>query len=110
MTQLITKGSVERAYIGVSYQDIDPQIASALNLNTTNGVVITQVEPGAPASKAGLQEGDVITQFDGQQIDQDHSLQSLLFTHKSGDTVTLVILRDGKSMSVKVTLGTRPSS
>jgi 2-alkenal reductase len=110
MTQLITKGGVERAYIGVTYQDVDPQIASALNLNTTNGVVITQVEPGTPAAKAGLQEGDVILEFDSQKIDQDHALSSFLYTHKAGDTVTLTILRDGKTMQVKITLALRPAS
>jgi 2-alkenal reductase len=110
MTQLIANGRVERAYLGVTYQSVDPQIASAMNLNTTNGVVITRIDAGTPAEKAGLQEGDVILQFDAQQIDQDHSLQSMLFTHKAGDTVTLTILRDTKTISVKVTLSTRPSS
>jgi 2-alkenal reductase len=110
MTQLITKGSVERAYMGVTYQDVDPQIASALNLNTTNGVVITQVEAGTPAAKAGLQEGDVILEFDSQKIDQDHSMSNMLYTHKAGDTVNLTILRDGKTMQIKITLSLRPSS
>jgi len=110
MTQLVTKGSVERAYIGITYQDVDPQISSALNLSTTDGVVVTQVEPGTPAAKAGLQEGDVILVFDGQKIDQDHSLSSMLFNRKAGETVKLSILREGKSIQVTVTLGVRPSS
>ena len=110
MAQLITNGRVDRAYIGISYQEVDPQIASALNLNTTDGVVITQVEPGTPAEKAGLQQGDVILEFAGQKIDQDHSLQNLLFTHKAGDTVALTVLRDNTTMSIKVTLITRPTS
>ncbi len=110
MAQLINNGRVDRAYLGITYQEVDPQIAAALNLNATNGVVITQVEPGTPAASAGLQEGDVIQEFDSQKIDQDHSLQSLLFTHKAGDTVVLTVLRNSKTISVKVTLGTRPSS
>ena len=110
MTQLIANGRVDRAYLGVAYQPVDPQIAGALNLNATNGVLITRVDPGTPAAKVGLQEGDVILQFDGQPIDQDHSFQSLLFTHKAGDTVPLTILRDNKTMLVQITLAARPSS
>ncbi len=110
MAQLIANGRVDRAYIGITYQEVDPQVAGALNLNATNGVVITQVEPGTPAEKAGLQQGDVILDFAGQKIDQDHTLQSLLFTHKAGDTVTLTVLRDNTTMSIKVTLTTRPTS
>ena len=110
MAQLIANGRVDRAYIGITYQEVDPQVAGALNLNATNGVVITQVEPGTPAEKAGLQQGDVILDFAGQKINQDHTLQSLLFTHKAGDTVTLTVLRNNTTMSIKVTLTTRPTS
>jgi 2-alkenal reductase len=110
MTQLIAKGRVDRAYLGVAYQPVDPQISAALNLNATDGVVITRVDPSTPAAKAGLVEGDVILQFDGQSIDQDHSLQSLLFTHKAGDTVQLSILRDNKTLSIQITLAARPAS
>ncbi len=110
MGQLISKGKVDRAYIGVSYQDVNPQIASALNLNTTNGIIVTLVEPGTPAAKAGLQENDVILEFDGLKIDQDHSLASMLYTHQAGDTVSLTVLRDGKTIQVKITLSLRPAS
>lgn len=110
MTQLIANGHVDRPFMGVSYQALDPQMASAMNLTTTDGVLITQVDPGTPAAQAGLQQGDVITAFDSQKIDQDHSLQTLLFTRKAGDTVTLTILRSGKTMTVKLTLTLRPSS
>ena len=70
--------------------------------------LLEPAEIGIETVKLGLQQAEL--QFDGQQIDQDHSLQSLLFTHKAGDTVTLIILREGKTMTVKVTLGTRPAS
>ncbi len=104
MQQLIAKGKVERPYIGVSYQDVDPQLASALNLNTTNGVVVTQVDQNSPAGKVGLKENDVILAIDSDKLDQDHSLQSLLFTHKAGDIVMLTVVRDGKQIKVPLTL------
>ncbi len=108
--QLIAGVKVEHPYIGVSYQVVDPQIASALNLNTTDGIVVMQVAPGSPAERAGIQEGDVITAVDSQPIDQDHSLLTRLSTHKAGETVTLTVLRNGQQSQLRVTLGVRPTS
>lgn len=108
-SQLITKGTVELAYLGVSYQEVDPQIASALSLETTQGIVVTQVLPRTPASKAGIQQGDVITAIDTQKLDQDRSLSGILRGYKAGDTVTVTILRGSSSSQVKVTLEARPT-
>jgi 2-alkenal reductase len=108
VAQLLTKGKVERAYIGIRYSEVDPTIASTLNLNVTNGVVIGSVEANSPAEKAGLKENDVILAMDATRIDADHPLAVLLFTRKAGETVTLTILRDGKEMQVKLTLTVRP--
>ncbi|MBI4787600.1 MAG: trypsin-like peptidase domain-containing protein [Chloroflexi bacterium] len=110
VAQLIAKGKVDRPYIGVNYQEVDPQVASALNLNYSQGVVVTQVEPSSPAAQAGLKESDVILALDSFKIDQDHPLQTILFTHKVGDTVTLTVLRDSKQIQVKLTLAPHPSS
>ncbi len=108
--QLIAQGHVEHPYIGVSYQPVDQQVASALNLTTTQGVVVMQVEAGSPADQAGLQQNDVITALNGQPIDENHSLVSVLFTHKPGEVVTLTVLRNGKQMQTKLTLGVHPTS
>ncbi|MBI5651923.1 MAG: trypsin-like peptidase domain-containing protein [Chloroflexi bacterium] len=108
VAQLLTKGKVERAYIGIRYSEVDPTIASTLNLNVTNGVVIGSVEANSPAEKSGLKENDVILAMDATRIDADHPLAVLLFTRKAGETVTLTILRDGKEMQVKLTLTVRP--
>lgn len=108
--QLINKGKIERPFIGITYQDVDPQVASAMNLGANQGVVVMQIEPSSPAVQAGIKEGDVITALDSQKIDADHPLQSILFTHKVGDTVTLTLVRDGKEMQVKLTLALRPTS
>lgn len=108
--QLIAQGKVEHPYIGVSYQDVDLQIASALNLDSTDGVVVTHVDPASPAGKAGMQENDIIVAIDAFKITQDNSLQGILFTHKVGDKVTLTVLRDGKQLTVQVQLALHPSS
>jgi 2-alkenal reductase len=110
VTQLITQGKVDHPYIGVNYQQVDPAIASALNLDASQGVVVTQVEPSSPAAKAGLQESDVILSLDANKIDQDHPLSGILLDHKVGDTVTLTIIRSNKQMQIQLTLSAHPSS
>ncbi len=107
--QLIQKGRVEYPYVGINYQPIDPTVASILNLATSDGVLVTQVDPYSPAGKSGVQEGDVVLAIDSQKIDQEHSLTSLLFARKAGDKVTLTILRDGRQMQVSLTLVARSS-
>ncbi|MCI0476257.1 MAG: trypsin-like peptidase domain-containing protein, partial [Anaerolineales bacterium] len=108
-SQLIAKGKVERAYLGIIYSPVDPLSTSGLTMNATYGVVISKVEAGTPAAKAGVQEGDVILSFDGQKLDQD-ALTALLLKRKAGDTIALTILRDGKQLELKVTLSARPQT
>ncbi len=108
--QLIAQGKVDHPYIGVSYQDVDLQIASALNLDSTDGVVVTHVDPASPGGKAGLQENDIILAIDSSKITQDNPLQTILFQHQVGDTVILTVLRDGKQLTVQIQLASHPSS
>jgi 2-alkenal reductase len=108
-SQLISKGRVERSYLGITYQSVDPLSTSGLDLTVTYGVVISKVEPGSPAARAGLQEGDVILAFNNQKLDED-ALPALLVKHKPGDVVTLTIWRSGKQMELTVTLGARPQT
>jgi 2-alkenal reductase len=110
VTQLITQGKVDHPYMGVNYQEVDPAVASALNLDASQGVVVTQVDPSSPAAKAGLKESDVILTLDANKIDLDHPLSGILLDHKVGDTVTLTIMRSNRQMQIRVTLGTHPSS
>ncbi|MBI3912647.1 MAG: trypsin-like peptidase domain-containing protein [Chloroflexi bacterium] len=110
VNQLLTKGRVDRPFIGITYQELDPQTAAAMNLPaTTQGVVVMQVEAGSPAAQAGLKERDVVQAINSQKITPENPLASLLLGFKIGDPVTLTVLRDGKQISVKVTLGTRPA-
>ncbi len=107
--QLIAKGKIERPYMGITYQEVDPQIASAMNLTVQTGIVVMSVEPNTPAQKAGLQEGDVILAIGGQKLDAENSLTVVLFSHKVGETVTLTVMRNGKTIELKLTLGARPN-
>lgn len=107
--QLIAKGRIERPFMGIAYQEVDPQIASALNLGTTQGVVVIEVVPDSPAAKAGIREHDVLLALDAQSINQEHPLSSMLLSYKAGDTVMVTVHREGKQMQIRLTLGMRPA-
>lgn len=110
------QGKIERPYLGVRYVPISPSFAQANNIPVKNGAYITgdaqhlAILPNSPAEKAGLKAGDIITKIDSQQIDQDHTLTSLLSKKKVGDKVTLTYIRDGKTQTVDVTLELAPDT
>ena len=109
--QLVSSGQVVHPYIGIQYVPLNPAIATQLQIPTsTQGVVIGGVQPGSPAAQAGLQQRDVVTAVDGQQLAGDTALAEAVNAHKPGDTVTLSVTRGGQQTSVQVTLGTLPSS
>lgn len=103
--QIIQNGYFARPYLGIRFQPINPAIAARYNLPAKWGVYVMQVVDGSPASKAGLQEGDIITQIGDVALDETHSYVNTLFAHQPGDQITLTLLRDGKEMQVQVTLG-----
>ncbi len=109
VNQLIAKGSVVYPFLGVSYSQITPESSVALGLSAQQGVVVQDVQAGTPAANAGLQANDIITALDGVKIDETHSLRQILFQHQVGDTVTLTVLRNGQTISTKLTLVARPS-
>ncbi len=104
-SQIIQKGYVAHPYMGIAYQPIAPDIASAYSLPVQWGAYVTSVSAGSPASKAGLQQGDIITKMGDVAIDQSHSYLNTLYTYKPGETVTVTIDRNGQTMQLQVTLG-----
>jgi S1-C subfamily serine protease len=122
-TQLIDKGKVEHAYLGVEVETIPGSVASQLDL--VEGVELRTVRNGTPAAKAGLHGstgtkvvdgdqyatgGDVITEFDGKAITTSEELQRAVDAKRPGDTVSVTYWRGGKSHTADVKLGTRPST
>jgi S1-C subfamily serine protease len=120
---LKTKGTIKYAYLGVSSQTIDSSFAGLLPVK--NGALVQTVTAGSPAAKAGLQGGDItaqvggtpvalggdiITKCDDQPIRTADDLSSVVGRHKAGDKVKITFIRDGKTKTVEVTLGTRPAS
>ena len=120
---LRVNGHVTYPYLGIQGQIPFSAAKNAnLNLGVSRGVIVLGVAPGGPVAKAGLrpatvtrngniqQLGDIITAFNGQPIrDYDELIAKLTDSTKPGDTVTLTVFRDGKSVDLKVTLGERPS-
>jgi 2-alkenal reductase len=107
--QLIARGSIEYPFIGISYTEVTPQLAAEMNLTSKSGVIVTQVTPGSPAENAGLQPQDVVTAINNDKIDENHSLRSILFKYHVGDTVTLTVERNGRTLQLQVTLVKRPA-
>jgi 2-alkenal reductase len=113
-SQLINTGKVERPYLGVVSRPLSAMLASYYRLRDENGnlldkgVLVTEVASQSGASAAGVQPGDVILKIDDTALDEDHPLVNVLMTHQPGDTVTLTIVRDGKTSQLKAKLGTRP--
>ena len=106
--QLKTKGYVSRGMLGVTVQNITDTIAKAQGLSGAQGALVAQIQPGSPAEKAGMKVGDVITAFDGHKIYDSSELPPLVAMTVPGTEANVVILRNGKSMTVKVKVGEMP--
>lgn len=104
VTQLMQNGKVEHAYMGVGISDVTPENAKFFDMKSANGAVVTEVTPGAPGDKAGLKAGDVITGINGQNVTTAGELQMKVQQQQPGSTVKLAINRDGKEMTVPVTV------
>ncbi|MFC7476879.1 Do family serine endopeptidase [Dankookia sp. GCM10030260] len=110
ITQLQANGKVERGWLGVSMQKLDAELAGALSIKDAKGTLIGGVERDGPAAKAGLQPGDVVTAVGERAVTQPRDLAEAVAAVKPGGSITLHVLRDGKAMEQKVTLGQTPDA
>lgn len=111
LKHLLATGKVERAIVGVQYVSITPEVKSEYKLSVSQGDLVTAtsgkaVQANGPAAKAGIREKDIITKVNGVDVGPGRSISTLVGEFKPGDTVTLTILRDGKSRNITLTLGT----
>jgi S1-C subfamily serine protease len=123
MAQLLTKGRVSYAYVGISTEDVTPSLAEGLGYKTKHGALIVGVEPNSPAQRAGLREGndertvlgrdvlaggDVIVEIDGHPVRHaDDVVRIVSFALKPNDVTVFTIVRNGHRQKVAVTLGER---
>ena len=111
-------GKFERPYLGVVYVPIDASVKNKYNLSVDQGAYIlpssvtgqSGVVDGSPAAKAGLQEGDIITEVNGSTINMNNTLTSLVDNYSVGTNVNLKVIRNGKTISVPITVGSMPLS
>jgi len=108
--QLVQSGTVHRAFLGVMIQPVSQSLAEQFKVKVHEGVLVTQVQPDAPAAKAGLKPGDVVTEFAGRAVSSPHELQSLVEMSKANSSQPLTVLRDGKRMTLSVVCAERPSN
>jgi putative serine protease PepD len=104
--EIISTGTVTHAYFGIQVVQIPP--AAAEQSGTPEGLFVAGVVPGGPAQNAGLQQGDIITEIDGQPATDPNQLAGLTLTKRAGDTVSVTYDRNGHSTTTTITLGAQP--
>ena len=106
--QLKTEGHVHRGQIGVYLRTITPDLAEGLKLPRSHGVLLEDVTPGSSADKAGLRVGEVVTNIGGKPVGDVKQFATQLFTYKIGEVAPIGVIRDGKEVTVDVTVVERP--
>lgn len=99
--------AIPRPYIGVMMGDVPEQYVDDLMLDDADGVFVSEVLLGSPAYKAGLQQYDVIIEVDGQEVKSAEELSNLVKKKEPGDKMTLTVIRNGKPVTVEITVGDR---
>jgi len=104
MDQLIRGDKVHRGKLGVIISQLTPEMAAQFGYKDTRGALVQDVEPGQPADRAGVKPGDIITEFQGQRIDDDSQLRNLVAQTAPGTTVKFKVWRDGSEQELTATL------
>ena len=108
--QLMEKGRVQWAWLGVVLDDLEPQVAAQVGVPIRGGVLITSIAPDSPAWRGGLRRGDVVVAMGGQKVSTVRDLIRLLrHEHKVGEKVDLDVFREKGQIDLEVTLGERPA-
>jgi Do/DeqQ family serine protease len=104
MDQLLKDGKVRRGQLGVIIQDINPDLAKEFDLKEVKGVIVSDINKGSAAEKAGVSRGDVIVSFNGERVEDSNSLRNKVAATAPGSDVRIAVLRDGaeKEFSLKL--------
>ncbi len=108
LAQLRSKGRVTRGYLGVQVQPVTQEIAEAFGLKSAEGALVADVVRDAPASKAGVKKGDIVTQVNGKAIKDERHLTRTIASYSPGSEVQIAVVRDRQSKDLTLKIGTRP--
>ncbi|MCX5590373.1 S1C family serine protease [Alcaligenes endophyticus] len=108
--ELVSTGVVSRGWLGIEPQDLSPDLVQAFGLPSAQGAIVARVLRQSPAAGAGLQVGDIVQTLDGQTVDDSIGLLTQIAALKAGSRTSLQVWRDGKSRTIKVTVGQRPAA
>jgi serine protease Do len=103
--QIIKHGKVEHGYLGININDVTPDNAQFFHLKNAEGAIVAQVTPDSPASHGGLKQGDVVTEVNGQKVDNASGLQVAVSEMSPGTPLKLSVIRDGNPTTVNLTVG-----
>ena len=107
---LVKRGKVIRGWLGVSIQDLTPELKDQFNVPDTKGALVSDVLKESPAKQGGLKRGDVIRQYDGHPVRDSRHLRSLVAETTPHTTVRINVLRDGNERGVRITIGEMPKN
>ncbi len=107
LDDLKANGKISRGWLGIALQNLDEELSASLG--EEDGVLVSQVYPNQPAAEAGLKSGDIITQLGGEKVENSSTLIRNIGRHPAGDSVDIQIKRNGKSKTLAVVLGERPT-
>ena len=108
MDNLVSYGRVIRGYLGVTIQDITPALAKEFKLSNDQGALVSEVVPNSPASKAGLADGDVVTEFNGKNVTDSRRLKLQVAEIKPGTSVPVKVMRSGEARTLTIKMGELP--
>jgi Do/DeqQ family serine protease len=108
MDQLLKTGKVRRGMLGVTIQSVDADLASSLNMPAARGAIVTSVQAGGPAEKAGIKRGDVITAINKQPVVDNNSLRNMVASMGPGASAEVTVMRNGREQNLTVALAELP--
>jgi serine protease Do len=110
LDQLIKNGKVVRGWLGVSIQELSPELAQQFGVTGSNGVLVSEVLDDGPAKRAGLERGDIIQEYEGKPVDSPTQLRNAVARTSIGKKVTIKVLREGRTKAVELTVVEQPQS
>ena len=108
--QLIDSGKVVRGFLGIGIQQVTPELADEFDLESPKGILVTQVEPGSAAEKAGIELDDVIVKLNGKGVGLLHSFRNRIAAHRPGTEMNLTLVRDGQRKTLTAVAGELPGA